>query len=322
MTERVGYPKKLRTGFTLLELLTVIALIALLIALILPAVVSVRESARKAQCAANLRQIGLAMTGYEADNNMFPPSYFTYSATNKKDIADPNDITFFVRTLPYLEMSQVYNSVNFSLHTYDSASSPIVENRTARSVSIQVYLCPSDFEPHHGNSYRLNTGRIVPSHKVNGPFFPTFLPRVASIPRGLSRTAFLSEGLGGSYLANSPNPLIDMKVPINRTADTAMDFDDRIFIPYCLQAPAMGWHTDGGRYWFYFEPQYSAYNHNGSPNDNRPTCGGFCFGLLPPRSRHSGSVQVLFGDGHVESISNSIDSAAWRALGNIGDSEY
>ena len=60
-------------GFTLIELLVTVSIIAILAGLIIPAVQSAREAGRRAQCASNLKQIGLALHSYESVHNMFPP---------------------------------------------------------------------------------------------------------------------------------------------------------------------------------------------------------------------------------------------------------
>ena len=82
------------------------------------------------------------------------------------------------------------------------------------------------------------------------------------------------------------------------------------------------------KYFYYFFRifTFTHYNHNGPPNDRRPSCGtgGDSYGgwgLHPPRSYHPGIVHVLFGDGHIEAIADSIQPATWSALGthNAGD---
>lgn len=314
---------RIHRGFTLIELLVVVGVIAILIGFLLPAVQAAREAARRAQCGSNLRQLGLALNLYETDNHMFPPDYLEFPPGPNPGLTTVNYMSGFVRLLPYLEQRSLYSSINIDLHVYDKPEAPIVENHTARATTLAVLLCPSDGEPNHKNSYRFNAGRRRPGdlyHPYDGPFNLGFLPTAAAITDGLSQTAFVSERLGGSFRPETPDLARDMKLP-NNPFPAGVSRDDDIFIPYCLDAATMGWVTYEGRYWFYWGSAYSGYNHNGSPNDPRPTCGGEVFGLLPPRSHHPGLVNVLFGDGHVEAIANSVNQQVWRSRGTAASGD-
>ena len=151
---------------------------------------------------------------------------------------------------------------------------------------------------------------------LDGAFAVGFLPRPAAITDGLSRTAFVSERLGGSY-RNDDLPVVsrDWRVPVDAPGVGAPA--RRRLHPVLSRGAGQGWKFDEGRYWYYFGADYTAYNHNGSPNDPRPTCGIETYGLMPPRSDHAGFVNVCFGDGHVEATANSIDRRVWIALGSV-----
>ncbi len=306
-----------RGGFTLIELLVVAGVIAVLVGLLVPAVQSAREAARRGQCIANLRQIGLALNAYEGAHGTFPPDYLP-SPPGPSPGFKRNFSSGFLRLLPFLDQGVLYSSININLHPLETPETPIVENGTARRTALAVLLCPSDGEPNHRNSYRFNAGRTQPgdlSRPYDGPFNLFDPPTAAAVMDGLSRTAFASEGLGGSYGPGPFDPALDFKIP-QPNADPWIVGDDA-YIADCLSAAAAGWQQDEGRYWYFNGATNTSYNHNGSPDDPRSACGGTAFGLLPPRSRHPGVVNVLYGDGHAEAIARSINQPVWRALGTI-----
>ncbi len=133
-------------GFTLIELLVVIAIIAVLISLLLPAVQSAREAARRVQCINNLKQIGLAFANYESANGVFPLGAMTgvTTAANSRwgTQLNNNGVSWVALTLPYLEQNTIFNSINFQVHITDGLAQP--DFATAWYTKISVLQCPSD----------------------------------------------------------------------------------------------------------------------------------------------------------------------------------
>jgi prepilin-type N-terminal cleavage/methylation domain-containing protein/prepilin-type processing-associated H-X9-DG protein len=147
---------RLRAAFTLIELLVVIAIIAVLVALIMPAVQSARESANRAKCQNNLKQLGLAAQEYHDAFNAFPAGWYCYTPT-----VDPNgnvtsgDINCQYVYSPYqdymwnglvglfvkMEQNNLYNEINFSFVTQDPT------NSTAIRRTIDGFVCPSNRRP-------------------------------------------------------------------------------------------------------------------------------------------------------------------------------
>lgn len=122
-------------GFTLIELMVVIAITGILIALLLPAVQKVRESARTAQCRNNMRQIAIALHNYHDRFNILPPGS---QVADLRTSPVTKSFGWLIPVMPDLELRTIYDQFDFSIDCQSDAHRHLTQKR------IPVFECVSD----------------------------------------------------------------------------------------------------------------------------------------------------------------------------------
>jgi prepilin-type N-terminal cleavage/methylation domain-containing protein/prepilin-type processing-associated H-X9-DG protein len=312
-------PKK--RGFTLVELLVVIAIIGVLVALLLPAVQSARESARRAQCSNNLKQIGLAMTQYaDTYKGAFPVAEYSWGWG-----------TWLVGLMPYIEQKSLFDQYKGfgQINASGGIDANLVYsaniNLPVTKVQIQAYSCPSDsvtaspssrsgityhnYVANHGNTTlsRLATfGTMLngqPNKFKGAPFIQVNtsnsnpqVVKMSDVFDGLSNTLAFSETVQGhandlrGYAWWNGGSHFETNLAPNSTQPDILEN-----ISYCIKNDTYNPPCDG-------------------PTSSNPS-------NIAARSRHPNGVMVAMCDGSVRFVSNSINLDTWRAISTAAGRE-
>jgi prepilin-type N-terminal cleavage/methylation domain-containing protein/prepilin-type processing-associated H-X9-DG protein len=344
-----------RYGFTLVELLVVMGIIGVLVALLLPAVQTAREAARRIHCANNLKQLGLAAHNYISSNRSLPVGSIVSAdaATHGLFGCDGVFANAFVQLLPYLEQGNLADQYDFGQTWY-------FQDGSVAETPIPMLICPSCAgldNPMHDElmgflaqtigsplgscygrtDYALSKGASdcfcsdpnnIPASE-RGMFDYNMTIRPANITDGLSQTFAMGEAAGGARWLLCQNPgcsAPDLPDPIPRFASG----------PYTARQYWIG----GGNVRRVFQAfRYGSGGHFActvEPPNKRPVVHFLfddlanlveCRGSLSNpsnthrvpnfRSDHPGGSQFLFGDGAVQLISETIDMGAYRAASTI-----
>jgi len=176
-------------GYTYVEMLTVIAVIGVLVALLLPAVQAAREAARRISCTHNLSQIILAVQQYESAHQVYPPG--TVAAQGPIfNLPQGYHHNWVSQVLPFLEQEPLARHVDYTVSVYDPA------NRPPRRVEMEFLRCPSS--PAEGRGFSdyagVHNDREAPIDvDNNGVLFLNSRIRYDDVVDGLSNTFFLGE---------------------------------------------------------------------------------------------------------------------------------
>ena len=138
----VVFARAWRTGFTLVELLVVVAIIGILIALLLPAVQQAREAAKRLHCRNNLKQVALALHNYHGTFKCFPPGKLNPAIPPAQwAVFDaPHFTNWAIAILPYVEQRPLYDGYRHDLEN------TVVENERVVRTHVDAYNCPSDID--------------------------------------------------------------------------------------------------------------------------------------------------------------------------------
>ena len=330
-----------RHAFTLIELLVVITVIAILVALLLPAVQQAREAARMTSCKNKLKQIGLALHNYHDAHTRFPPSSVAEHCTNLMASGPPFNhncgglsgdpimfnaprIPWSIMVLPYLEQGAAYDLLSFEgLPQYLFLSGSALEgNERILETGFSLYRCPSDSGPDKKNLTQ-NAGLTSPGRN---PLMIATTNYGANCGLHIEDELYSRTGVFGTNSSLSMKDIVDGTSSTIAFAEnlTGTSNDTRGIFASAGPTNASVYFTQGPN-----SPVPDTFPSSDPCPANTPKnqpCrveSKFTLTLTEwigaSRSYHSGGVNVTLTDGSCRFLSDSIDLNTYRNFGARND---
>ena len=290
-----------RRGFTLMELLVVLAIIGVLLGLLLPAVQKVREAAARLSCGNNLRQAGLALHQFEADRGRFPPGT-VFGPLPEAGVRTDALHGCWPFLLPYLEQQALFNAYRWDVDFFDPANQPTV------ATQLKILQCPS-----------AEANRYVVMEHDNGAFTQggrgaciDYGP-VEGVGPGLAMLGLIDPV--GDYRGTLPmNDMCRIGAITDGTSNTLLVAEDA-GRPQLWQAGRYvpGVFSFGGPW----ASNANAVTIRGSSADGSTIpgpCAFNCTNNQQPYSFHTGGANFLFADGSVHFLQTGMDIRVLAAL--------
>jgi prepilin-type N-terminal cleavage/methylation domain-containing protein/prepilin-type processing-associated H-X9-DG protein len=313
-----------RRAFTLVELLIVIAIVGILIALVMPAVQAARAAARRSACANNLRQIGVALSSYDAARGAFPPG----RGTPAPRIFSPQ-----AHLLAYLEDASLFAMIDFNEAPagYTVPPSTVYDgsrNFPAAATLCSVYICPADDAAGRvpgsdfaATNYAGSTGSGLAGGLLataDGAFRLGLPVSSRDVTDGTSHTvAFSERTLGDGAAAPTTEPGRPDRAMREIAGATTPDSS------VCAPSAAGAWNHERGAKWIVGNYGNSLYNHAWPPNAAAIDCLNATQqkALTAARSRHGSGVNTLFCDASVHFIADTVAHNVWQAAATRAGNE-